>query len=153
MKIYLAARYTRLPELNHHRSFLRSLGHDITSRWLDGHHQASNTDLLGEQAPEHDRTRFALEDWEDLAKADMVINFTEAPRTTNSRGGRHVEFGAALAMGKITVVIGPRENVFHCLPGIRAFESWKDFVTWYFERFSASEEDAANAPFNELAKA
>jgi len=52
-----------------------------------------------------------------------VITFTETPRSSNSRGGRHVEFGIALGMRKRAVVIGPRENVFHCLPF--------PYIEWY----------------------
>lgn len=41
-----------------------------------------------------------------------------------SRGGRHVEFGMALAMDKRLVVVGPRENVFHLLPAVEQFDTW-----------------------------
>lgn len=70
------------------------------------------------------RTRFAQEDWDDLLAADIVVSFTEEPRGTNSRGGRHVEFGAGLALGKRAHVVGPRENVFHCLPDVTIHDTW-----------------------------
>jgi hypothetical protein len=70
------------------------------------------------------RTRFAQEDWADLLAADIVVSFTETPRSSNSRGGRHVEFGAGLALGKPCLVVGPRENVFHCLPDVVVHEHW-----------------------------
>ena len=39
----------------------------------------------------------------------MLIAFSEEPRALNaSRGGRHVEFGIALALGKKVAVVGPR---------------------------------------------
>jgi hypothetical protein len=46
------------------------------------------------------------------------------------RGGRHVEFGLALAWSKHLIVAGPREHVFHWLPQVRwvdcaAPESWE----------------------------
>ncbi len=69
-----------------------------------------------------------MEDAADLAAADCVVSFTEAPRSTSSRGGRHVEFGMALGLRKHCVVIGPRENVFHCLPQVAIFRTLGQFI-------------------------
>lgn len=127
MRIYLAARYSRREELLDYAHDLTSTGHTITSRWLNGNHQVSDAGLSEEGTPE-ERTRFALEDWQDLVAADACISFTEEPRSTltkDSRGGRHVEFGAALALGKLCVVIGPRENVFHCMPNVIVYPDWE----------------------------
>lgn len=63
---------------------------------------------------------------DDLLTADCVVSFTEAPRSSNSRGGRHVEHGMAVALGKRIVVVGHRENVFHCLPEVEFFQAWQD---------------------------
>jgi hypothetical protein len=123
MKIYLAARYSRREELCLYAKNLRQMGFTITSRWLNGNHQISD-DGLSAEAKAEERTRFALEDYEDLMAADICINFTETPRGTNSRGGRHVEFGAALAAGKRVIVVGHRENVFHCLPQVEFYATW-----------------------------
>ena len=98
MKIYLAARYSRIDELNRYANDLRAMGHIITSRWLQGAHQIGD-DGLSEEASRAERERFAMEDWADLMAADCCISFTEPPRSSNSRGGRHVEFGAAVAAG------------------------------------------------------
>jgi nucleoside 2-deoxyribosyltransferase len=123
IKIYLAARYSRREELCGYRSQLQALGYTVTSRWLNGNHQISD-DGLSAQAKEEERIRFAQEDWEDLMNADVCISFTEEPRSSNSRGGRHVEFGAALAAGKPCIVVGPRENVFHCLPQVIVYDGF-----------------------------
>lgn len=128
VKIYLAARYSRREELCGYRAELEALGHRVTSRWLNGNHQIDDAGLSAEAAQE-ERVRFASEDWNDLMAADWCISFTETPRSSNSRGGRHVEFGAALATGKVCVVVGPRENVFHCLPGVEWFPDWTAFAT------------------------
>ena len=119
MKIYLASRYSRLPEMQACREDLLAAGHEVTARWVDGAHQASDEDLTSELA-----SRFAVEDYDDLAKADCVISFTEPARTGPTRGGRHVEFGIALALGKRVVVVGHRENVFHALPAVEFYPSW-----------------------------
>ena len=63
-----------------------------------------------------------------MKEAQCVISFTEEPRKTNGRGGRHVEFGGAIALQKICVVIGPYENVFHHYPGVEHYASWRDFL-------------------------
>ena len=126
-KIYLAARYSRREELCGYRQALESAGYEVTSRWLNGNHQIDDAGLSAE-ASASERSRFATEDWEDLMAADTTINFSETPRGTTSRGGRHVEFGAALAAGQTVIVVGPRENVFHCLPQVEWFQSWGDFA-------------------------
>ena len=126
MKIYLAARYSRRDELNGYRRALEARGHVVTSRWLSGTHQLGG-DGLSVQAADAERERFASEDLADVMAAEVVISFTEEPRKTNGRGGRHVEFGVAYASGKTCVVIGPRENVFHHLPGVAYFPG---FYAW-----------------------
>ena len=120
MRIYLAARYSRHPEMRRYREDLKALGHTVTSRWINGEHEMSN-----DSADEGQTRRFAEEDWDDLVGADCVISFTEPPRSTNSRGGRHVEFGIALGLGLGVIVVGPRENVFHYLGGVEAYETWE----------------------------
>jgi len=128
MKVYLASRYSRRLELCEYRESLQALGIEVTSRWLHGLHEPAETVVTdhGPEASEKDRGRFALEDWEDLMAADCCISFTEPSRTGPTRGGRHVEFGGALAAKKRVIVVGHRENVFHCLPGVEFFESWSD---------------------------
>lgn len=125
MKIYFASRYSRHLQLQGFRSDVETLGHTITSRWINGDHQIDDAGL-SDQAKEHERIRFAQEDHDDLCDADWVISFTEPPRSSNSRGGRHVEFGIALALCKRVIVVGYRENVFHCLPKVEFFATWKD---------------------------
>jgi len=125
MKIYLASRYSRFREMQGYRDELESAGHVVTSRWINGDHQIDDQGL-SVQAKEAERIRFASEDRDDLLTADCVVSFTEAPRSSNSRGGRHVEHGMALALGKRVMVVGHRENVFHCLPEVEFFPAWQD---------------------------
>lgn len=133
MKIYLAARYSRHLEMQGYRDRLQTLGHIVTSRWINGGHQISDAGM-SEQSPAMERERFATEDLIDLSAANLVISFTEPPRSTNSRGGRHVEFGIAIGLGLTNIVVGPRENVFHCLASVEVFETFDDFFkelpTW-----------------------
>ena len=123
MKVYLASRYSRYQEMQRYRDDLQRLGNTVTSRWIDGDHQIDDAGL-SLQAKEAERIRFAQEDLADLLGASCVISFTEQPRATNSRGGRHVEFGIALGLRKRVIVVGYRENVFHCLPQVEFYHDW-----------------------------
>ena len=130
--IYLAARYSRREELDGYRDQLERIGHQVTSRWLNGNHPISDAGLADEHGDQGfgvaERSRFALEDLEDLTAADTIIAFTEAPRSTSSRGGRHVELGIAIGQGKRVIVVGHRENVFCCLPIVQFHATW--FTAW-----------------------
>lgn len=144
MKIYLAARYSRREELAEYRSELETLGHNVQARWLDGKHQLSDAGTpIGDQG-EHLvegvddgstnvenaklRQKFAQDDWEDVNAAALVISFTEPPRSKANRGGRHVEFGIALANKARVIVVGHRENIFHWLPVVEFFDTWPEAV-------------------------
>lgn len=134
MKIYLAARYSRIAELNAYKRELEAWGHIVTSRWLNGEHQRHGADAAKaverhnlDSYPELGAL-FAQDDIDDLIEADIVIAFSERVGAANTgRGGRHVEIGIALALKKRISLIGHRENVFHCLPEI---EQWDDWVTF-----------------------
>ena len=120
MKIYLAARYSRMEELRGYAGELVAAGHVITARWIRGGNGIPETAVVDMESQ-----RFALEDFRDLQVADAVISWTEPPRVeSTARGGRHVEFGLALAMGKRLLVVGPRENLFHTMPNVRQFDEW-----------------------------
>ncbi len=140
MKIYLAARYSRRLELCGYREQLRKMGHTVNAVWLDGQHQISDTGMpigeSGEALVEGDdgptgarsvtlRNKFAGEDFRDIISCDMLIAFTEPPRSNASRGGRHVELGIALGTMKRVWVVGYRENLFCWLDDVRFFETWE----------------------------
>ena len=125
-KVYLAARYSRFPEMQRYEQVLRTIGMEVTSRWIEGGHEMR--DGLPNSAQEHECIRFANEDIEDLIAADTVICFTEPPNTDARRGGRHVEMGYALALNKRVIVIGYRENVFCHLPQVEFWQNFHDLV-------------------------
>jgi nucleoside 2-deoxyribosyltransferase len=122
MKVYLAARFSRLPELRGCERDLAEDGIEVTSRWLRGGHEWVGTP--DDEIPVDELRRFAEEDLADIDAADLVVCFTEPPRSGPARGGRHVEYGYALATGKHVVVVGYRENVFYCLPGVGFAADW-----------------------------
>ncbi len=155
-RVYLAARYSKRELLCGYRAEVEALGATVTSRWLNGDHQLNDKgqpiyedgtlmlDADGSvQAPDAARRRFATEDADDVIRASVLIAFTEEPRQTRSRGGRHVELGMALGLlaaremvedtslhycgpaMKRVIVIGPRENVFTWLPEVEWAPSWE----------------------------
>lgn len=135
-QIYLASRYSRRLELCDYREQLSARGFLVQARWLNGGHQLDHAGAPigdnGEALVEAGacdraaalRARFAQDDWEDVCSAEIQINFTEPPRSSANRGGRHVELGIALARGQRVIVVGHRENIFHWLPQIEFFKDW-----------------------------
>lgn len=132
-KIYLAASYARKDEMRGVRDVLVAAGHTVTSTWIDlpDDMECDNKDKkkrLMQEAPLIYQG-FALQDVEDLCKADTLVMFTGDDKST---GGRHTEFGMALTRNMYIVIVGPRENVFHCIDGIYRYNSWRELCieTW-----------------------
>lgn len=122
LRVYLAARYSRLPELRRHRAELEELGMEVTSRWLAGVHQ-----LADDGEDESLAARLASEDLLDVDAADVVVVFGEKPRCA-TRGGRHVEAGYALGRHKAVIWVGPGEHVFSWHPWVHRCEDWTGAV-------------------------
>lgn len=113
-RIYLCARYSRHVELAAYADELRALGYSVDCEWISGAHDDT------------DSATCATIDLSEVLSADTVISFTEGAGEIQGRGrgGRHVEFGIALAAGKQCVVVGHRENVFHHLPAVVFYPDW-----------------------------
>jgi hypothetical protein len=137
--IYLAGRYSRREELCGYKADLEARGFKVPARWLLGAHQITDAGLaLGaeleaafeDEADQRDhilelRAEFAMDDWEDVTSAGLLVAFTEPPRSDKGRGGRHVEFGIALGLSMPILVVGPRENIFCCLPQVTVYPDWQ----------------------------
>lgn len=122
MRIYLSARYERRLELCGYREQIEQRGHTVTSRWLNG--APVGIEALIESDDEDGlwyRVMAAQDDMEDIESSDLLIAFSEPPESDASRGGRHVEFGFALALNVPLWVVGPPENIFHWLTDVRVF--------------------------------
>jgi hypothetical protein len=152
-RIYLAARYSRNAEMRDCARQLEELGYVVTSRWIHKHGGSPEESLGAEElthSPE-EGLPFALADLEDIEYADILILFTE--ENGGGKGGRHTEFGYALARRKRIIIVGPRENVFHTLPGIQWHPNWDHFIS-YARRVNGTSsptrgtgpEDAADRP-------
>lgn len=125
MKIYIAGRYSRRDEFRLVRDKLVSLDHTVTSRWLD-----ENEPLQSQMGQHSDQWYYDTQnvDLQDVWSADTMLFFAEDPLVGIPRGGRHVEFGYAIGIGRPIFVIGPRENVFHYNWAVTHFSSLEEFL-------------------------
>ena len=112
MKIYLAAPFSTAHQVETgYAQDLIKWGHIVVSQWHCGP-QPSNL------------AQAAQRDLEDILEAEVLILLAEL-RSGANRGGRHVEFGFALARSKRVMVVGSRQNLFHYLPNVETFPTWK----------------------------
>jgi nucleoside 2-deoxyribosyltransferase len=115
LKLYLAAPFADRPKMEQIANRLTAIGFKIVARWVYGG-EAGLT-----------RQQIAVLDLDDVDAADVVVSFTLPQGTLSTGGGRHVEFGYALAKGKRCIVIGARENVFHHAPGVEVYATLEDW--------------------------
>jgi len=116
-KVYIAALYSRMDEMRCYAFLLESgLGYTVTSKWLYGN-EIGMTDAEA-----------AIMDIEDITEADICLSLTQPFGSMFTGGGRHTEFGYALAMGKECVIIGEREQIFHHLPQIKQYNTFDDYM-------------------------
>lgn len=108
MKIYLCAQFSEQALMQAWKYTLECYEHKVTSRWL----YVVEADLATAG------TTNAEMDLEDINEADVVISKTLKRGDLFTGGGRHVEFGYALAKGKHLINVGGYENVFHKLPNV-----------------------------------
>lgn len=90
---------------------LKELGYAVTSRWLY------------DDVPAADVARACLD---DVRAADVLLLLNPESWGDKGTGGRHVEFGYALALGKQVAILGSVTNDFHRLPGVRVIERLED---------------------------
>lgn len=113
MNIYIACPY---PERHYAlvvRKFCLGRGWQVCARWLDPSHDG----LPAFQTPELQRID-ALEDMQDIASCDVMLVLSPLGYAERGTGGRHVELGIAIGLGKRIVLLGDPTNVFHRLPSI-----------------------------------
>ena len=124
--IYLISRYGRIEEMQAIAADLTELGHDVCSSWVKGEHKALDNKATFEQLQ-----RWCNIDIKDLEQASLIIAFTEQPGNSHARGGRHVEYGYALAFAQNAPhhvwlhVVGHRENMHYCAPEIVFWNTWE----------------------------
>jgi nucleoside 2-deoxyribosyltransferase len=104
LHVYLAGRSEDVDAVRTLRERLGAVGIACTSSWLT---KFDESERVG-----------ALRCLMDIARADalVLVNLSRVHRS--GTGGRHVETGVALTLGKPVVVLGSRENVFHHLGAV-----------------------------------
>lgn len=112
MKIYVASPYELIDKARGVSQYLESQGIEVTSRWLAGENG--------------DKSLWAQNDLDDVARADLLLALNPEEYRNKGTGGRHVELGYALALGKQIVLVGVRTNVFHHLACVRVIERVKE---------------------------
>lgn len=121
MKVYIAAQYARKREVRQYSLILRDHGHAVVQTWHLEPHEA-NVTLA--QCGDELLVQYSERDLGELRTCDILIFFAEDQHSQPPRGGRHVEFGYALAHDKRILVVGERENMFHYLPDVEVYPSF-----------------------------
>ena len=117
MKIYTAARYSRMEEMRGIRDRLVAAGHEVTAQWVDGAEETLEESAAGAEM-----------DIDDIIQADALMFFSEPKGSLNRGGGRHWEFGFAYGLNRRCIVIGELETIFCHLKYVRRYESLDDFL-------------------------
>jgi hypothetical protein len=145
-RYYFAARYSRHGELRGYRDQLQAAVPDaiVTSRWIDCHDGELESSYTPEALAANPAAcwQFGQHDLEDLSISDAIVSFTGDGG--GGKGGRHIEHGVAIAyvdnhiwlsLGGESereqfrlIVVGPRENIFHCHPATEVYDSWPLFL-------------------------
>lgn len=106
MKIYLASQFKEQETMIQWSILLREHNHFITSRWLFATEELTNTSNAYDAAKV---------DLEDIDEAECLISSTLNRGELFTGGGRHIEYGYALAKRKKLINVGGFESVFHNL--------------------------------------
>lgn len=117
-KIYIAASYPRKAEALDVAAKMKAMGYCVVSSWLyenEGYH--------GEDIDVRMRAS-ARRDLQEIQECDMLVSLVGDDQT---HGGRHSELGVALALGKIVIIIGAREQVFHWHSAVTVFNNVEEF--------------------------
>jgi hypothetical protein len=97
---------------------LQTSGHVVTARWIT----ADKKFHRGVEAyTDAERTAISVMDEEDVREATDGLVLIAEPPGQMVPGGKHVETGMALALGRPVFVIGRKENIFHWHPAVRVF--------------------------------
>lgn len=123
MRAYLAAAYSRRERIQKVAAYLESKGVEIVSTWLQ---ETYSPTIDIRTLPGGINQALAEKDIEEIRSCDTLIFFAEEQDAQPPRGGRHVEFGVALGLGKRVVVVGAKENIFHHLPLVEVIPSITD---------------------------
>lgn len=116
IRVYIAAPYPLRPDARRVAQALIESGIEVTARWLfEGVEDLNDTS--------------ARKDLADVARANLFVALNPASWGDVGTGGRHVEFGYAVALRKPVLLVGPRTHVFHWLSDIVQVDDERDLAT------------------------
>jgi len=114
MTVYIAAPYPEQARARALAQLFASHGITPACRWIDSGEQDSDK-----------WARFCLE---DVAAADLFVAVNPKEWAETGTGGRHVELGCAIALGKPIVLVGPASNLFHRLATVVRVDEHEDLI-------------------------
>ena len=105
MRVYIAAPWVRKHDAIQAGRAFEAAGFKVLSRWFN--HEGDPNDATGVTCEHQEVYRQALEDVDDVQRADylIVLNLEKSE-------GKAVETGIAIANGIPFICVGPRSNVF-----------------------------------------
>ncbi len=98
------------------KSELERRGHTCTARWI-----VEDTKFGTGEYSDAERRSLAVADEEDVRSATDGLILLAESKGHLVPGGKHVETGMALALGRPVYVIGEPENMFHWHPRVEVF--------------------------------
>ena len=130
MRVYLAAPYGARQLIRTFATDLEASSFAVTSSWLNETHDInSDTEGAAPALTDDQVAAHAQQDLWDLQSSDALVLFTSAYVGCEGGGGRHIETGYAIGLGKPVLVVGEPENIFHRLPTVcRVVAPWPTAV-------------------------
>lgn len=142
MKIFLAGRYGRRIEIQKHADDLIAIGHQVVSTWHNFAREDLDAKFRFRILDDETRARaasIARDNLTEMMEASDFIFFTEAPDEAWPGGGRHVELGFAIAIGRTPlttrmpvpriILCGPyAENQFMHFDWMERYATWPDVL-------------------------
>ena len=127
MKFYIAAKFKARHRIKIHNQQIEALGLLNTCPWfLMDTDDSADDDSLGGYSREESAV-MADRDLSAVREADIYIIDTIDVSET---GGREVELGVALILGKVILHVGPVRNLFHMHQGVQHYADWYDVIKY-----------------------
>lgn len=119
MRVYIAAPWPLRKDAAQLRAQLAVAGIGCTSNWID---------VEKRTASDVQRIKMAQMDLGDVRDADALVLLNPDSYENKGTGGRHVEVGYALALGRRVIVFGSISNIFHHLPEVTIINTLEALV-------------------------
>lgn len=123
MKIFLASVFAERGAMRVWRELIENQGHKVTSHWIDSPFKSDD------DATPIELSIAAEQNVHDIEDCDyFVLDSRLFVQNIYGHGGRHIDFGIALALKKKICLIGTPESPYHLLPPITHHETIISFL-------------------------